>query len=80
VAPGQIETALGYPVHHSFPNDYPTVSSALNAGVPVALSNNSDMAVQFERFSRQIASPEGSEDVADGAKRKSALSFSFFSW
>jgi pilus assembly protein CpaE len=80
VAPGQIETALGYPVHHSFPNDYPTVSSALNSGVPVALSNSSDMAVQFERFSRHIASPEGSEDVADGAKRKSALSFSFFSW
>jgi pilus assembly protein CpaE len=80
VARTQIESALGYPVHHAFPNDFPTVSSALNSGVPLALSNNSEMAAQLDQFSRQIISPGETDTVAVGAKRKSALSFSFFSW
>jgi pilus assembly protein CpaE len=80
VTASQIETALGYPVHHTFPNDYATVSSALNSGVPLALSNGSDMAGQFGRFSRAISSPDEAQDGAAAEKKKSALSFSFFSW
>jgi pilus assembly protein CpaE len=76
----QIETALGYPVHHAFPNDYGTVSSALNSGVPLALTNGSEMSAQFGRFSRAIISPDESEDAPAAEKKKSALSFSFFSW
>ena len=34
IAPKQIETALGYGIHHSFASDYRTVSTALNSGVP----------------------------------------------
>ena len=38
IPPKQIETALGYPIHHTFPSDYKTVSTALNSGVPLALT------------------------------------------
>ena len=82
-APGvtatQIQTALGYPVHHTFPNDYGTVAAALNSGVPLALSNGSEMSAQFGRFSRAITSPGDSQDAEATQKKKSALSFSFFS-
>ena len=37
IAPKQIETALGYGIHHTFSSDYRTVSTALNSGVPLAL-------------------------------------------
>ena len=37
IAPKQIETALGYGIHHAFSSDYRTVSTALNSGVPLAL-------------------------------------------
>jgi pilus assembly protein CpaE len=80
VTASQIETALGYPIHHTFPSDYGTVSSALNSGVPLALSNGSEMSAQFGRFSRAITSPDDSQDAAPTEKKKSALSFSFFSW
>ena len=35
IAPKQIETALGYGIHHTFSSDYRTVSEALNSGVPL---------------------------------------------
>ena len=54
IAPKQIETALGYGIHHSFSSDYRTVSEALNSGVPLALTNNSDISSQFGSFSRQL--------------------------
>ena len=83
-APGvtatQIETALGYPVHHNFPNDYATVSSALNSGVPLALSNHSEMAAQFDRFSRRSSRPASRRKRRRSRRSKSVLSFSFFSW
>jgi Flp pilus assembly CpaE family ATPase len=50
----QIEAALGHPIHHTFPSDYKTVSTALNSGVPLALTGNSDIAGQFDHFTRQI--------------------------
>jgi len=54
IAPKQIETALGYGIHHTFPSDYRTVSTALNSGVPLALTNNSEIASQFDSFTRQL--------------------------
>ena len=54
VAPKQIETALGYGIHHTFSSDYRTVSTALNSGVPLALTNHSEIAGQFDTFTRQL--------------------------
>jgi pilus assembly protein CpaE len=80
VTASQIETALGYPVHHTFASDYATVSSALNSGVPLALSNGSELTAQFGNFSRAIISPGDAKEAQVAEKKKSALSFSFFSW
>jgi len=55
----QIEHAIGHAIHHTFPSDYNTVSTALNSGVPLALTGNSDIAAQFDRFTRQILDPSG---------------------
>jgi pilus assembly protein CpaE len=54
IAPKQIETALGYGIYHSFASDYRSVSTALNSGVPLSMSNNSEIAAQFDSFSRQL--------------------------
>jgi len=65
IAPKQIETALGYGIHHTFSSDYRTVSTALNSGVPLATSNHSEIAGQFDSFTRRLvglqeeAKPEG---------------------
>ena len=58
IPPKQIEGALGHPIHHTFPSDYKTVSTALNSGVPLALTGNSDIAAQFDHFTRQILEPD----------------------
>ena len=52
IAPKQIETALGYGIHHSFSSDYRTVSTALNSGVPLTLTNHSDISAQFGSFAK----------------------------
>src|SRR4030095_14005364 len=57
IPPKQIESAVGDPIHHTCPSDYKTVSAALNSGVPLALTGNSDMALQFDRFTRRILDP-----------------------
>jgi pilus assembly protein CpaE len=54
IAPKQIETALGYGIHHQFTSDYRTVATALNSGVPLAMSNHSELASQFDSFTRQL--------------------------
>jgi pilus assembly protein CpaE len=54
----QIEGAVGHPIHHTFPSDYKTVSTALNSGVPLALSGNSEIAEQFDSFTRRLLDPE----------------------
>ena len=54
IAPKQIETALGYGIHHAFASDYRTVSTALNSGVPLSLTNHSEIASQFDAFTRQL--------------------------
>ena len=57
IPPKQIENALGHPIHHTFPSDYKTVSTALNSGVPLALTGNSDIAAQFDSFTRRVLDP-----------------------
>lgn len=54
VAPEQIEAALGHPIEQAFASDYATVSAALNAGVPLTLSNHSQLAAQFTDFTNRI--------------------------
>lgn len=54
IAPKQIETALGYGIHHTFASDYRTVSTALNSGVPLSMTNHSEIASQFETFTRNL--------------------------
>ena len=61
IPPPQIEAAVGHPIDHSFPSDYKTVSTALNSGVPLALTGNSDLATQFDGFTRRIL---GDDDLA----------------
>lgn len=77
IAPKQIETALGYSIHHTFGSDYKTVSTALNSGVPLALSNHSELAEQFDRFTRGIISPNQVADTPPSEKKRSLLSFGF---
>lgn len=74
IPPKQIEGALGHPIHHTFPSDYKTVSAALNSGVPLALTGNSDMATQFDGFTRRILEP-GAETAATPAQKKGLLGF-----
>ena len=67
----QIETALGHPVHHTFVSDYKTVSTALNSGVPLALSGDSEIATEFNHFTRLLVEPSTAAEApaAPPAKR-----------
>ena len=71
IAPKQIETALGYGIHHTFASDYRTVSEALNSGVPLSMTNNSDLSSQFGSFTRQLVGggPESEEKPQPEKKR-----------
>ena len=71
IAPKQIETALGYGIHHSFASDYRTVSTALNSGVPLTLTNHSEISAQFNNFTRQLLGLE--EDKAEPERRRAFL-------
>ena len=70
IAPKQIETALGYGIHHSFSSDYRTVSTALNSGVPLTLTNHSDISAQFGSFTKGLL---GMEDVKVEPERRRAF-------
>ena len=70
IAPKQIETALGYAIHHSFSSDYRTVSTALNSGVPLTLTNHSEISSQFGTFTRQLI---GMEEVQAEPEKKRAF-------
>jgi pilus assembly protein CpaE len=61
IPPKQIETALGHPIHHRFPSDYKTVSTALNSGVPLAQAGSSEIAAQFEQFTRRLLEPDAAQ-------------------
>jgi len=69
IAPKQIETALGHPVHHTFPSDYKTVSAALNSGIPLAQAGNSELATQFDHFTRRVLDPNVDLSAAAPQKR-----------
>ncbi len=66
----QIEGALGHPIHHAFPSDYKTVSTALNSGVPLALAGDSDIATQFAHFTRQILEPTLQPQETEPSRRR----------
>jgi Flp pilus assembly CpaE family ATPase len=69
IPPKQIEAALGHPIHHTFPSDYKTVSAALNSGVPLALSGDSDIANQFALFTRRVLDPTIEAAASPAAKK-----------
>ena len=70
IAPKQIETALGYGIHHTFGSDYRTVSTALNSGVPLTLTNNSEIAAQFDSFTRHLVGLAAAEVKAEPEKKR----------
>jgi pilus assembly protein CpaE len=71
IEPRQIETALGYGINHTFSSDYRTVSTALNSGVPLALTNHSELAEQFGSFTRHLLGQE--EPKPQPEKRRAFL-------
>jgi pilus assembly protein CpaE len=73
IAPKQIETALGYGIHHMFGSDYRTVSEALNSGVPLSMTNNSELSSQFGSFTRQLAGGRVDERAQPPEKKRAFL-------
>ena len=73
IAPKQIETALGLGIHQSFASDYRTVSTALNSGVPLALTNSSELASQFSNFTRQLIGQQEEVKEPELPKRRAFL-------
>ena len=72
IAPKQIETALGYGIHHSFTSDYRAVSTALNSGVPLTLDEQlARSRREFDSFTRQLLGV--SAEVKEPEKRRSFL-------
>ena len=65
IGPKQIESTLGLSMFAVFPSDYSTVSAALNSGVPLTLSNHSELAAQFASFTRQVVFPNQTATGAD---------------
>jgi pilus assembly protein CpaE len=76
IPPKQIEAAVGHPIHHTFPSDYGIVSTALNSGVPLALSGDSDLARQFDRFTRSIIDPAVLEQASRSDATRTMLGLS----
>jgi pilus assembly protein CpaE len=73
IGPKQIESTLGHNVHMMLPSDYGVVSGAMNSGVPLTLTNHSELAAQFDRFTRQIVNPTA--DVASPEPARERASF-----
>jgi pilus assembly protein CpaE len=73
IAPKQIETALGYGIHHTFSSDYRTVSTALNSGVPIAQANHSGLSQEFGVFTRQMLGMRNEEAAPEPEKRRAFL-------
>src|SRR6185436_10575560 len=63
----QMEAALGHVIDHSFAADYKTVSAAQNSGIPLALSGRTQVATEFERFTRLLLDPTLAANVRRGA-------------
>jgi pilus assembly protein CpaE len=73
IPPAQLQSALGQPIFHTFPSDYKAVSSALNSGVPLALSGNTEMAAQFDTFIRRIINTGAEAPAPVAATRRNAF-------
>jgi pilus assembly protein CpaE len=69
ISPTQIETALGYGIHHTFSSDYRTVSTALNSGVPLTSANHTELSAQFDSFTRQLLGQQSDAKPAPEKKR-----------
>ena len=73
IGPKQIESTLGISLFSVFPSDYSTVSAALNSGVPLTLSNNTELAASFAAFTRQIVSPHQIAASADQPRSRASF-------
>jgi pilus assembly protein CpaE len=73
IGPRQIEAALGYSIHQVFTSDYKAVSTALNSGVPLTLARDSEVAAEFDRFTRQIIEPGGGGPAPEPEKKRRLL-------
>ena len=73
IGPKQIEATLGHAIHMAFPSDYSIVSAAMNSGVPLALTNHSDLAARFERFTRQIVNPNAPAEAEEPSREKASF-------
>jgi septum formation inhibitor-activating ATPase MinD len=73
IGPKQIETTLGHSLHMMFPSDYSVVSAAMNSGVPLTLTNHSDLAARFERFTKQIINPNAPVTDDEPAREKASF-------
>lgn len=76
----QIEDALGQKVHLTFPPDYRTVATALNSGVPLTFSDNSDMAEQFRRLTGLILNPDAATEKKTSGRKSSLGLPRFAAW
>ena len=77
IGPKQIEATLGHPLHMTFPSDYGVVSAAMNSGVPLTLTNHSELAARFDAFTRQIVNPNLTA-AADEPSRQRATFLGLF--
>jgi pilus assembly protein CpaE len=77
IGPKQIEATLGHSIHMMFPSDYGVVSAAMNSGVPLTLTNHSELATRFDAFTRQIVNPN-STVAADETSRQRATFMGLF--
>jgi pilus assembly protein CpaE len=73
IGPKQIETTLGRSLHMMFPSDYNVVSAAMNSGVPLTLTNHSELAALFDRFTRQIVNPTPDPAVTEPGRQRPAF-------
>jgi pilus assembly protein CpaE len=73
IGPKQIETTLGHSLHMSFPSDYSVVSAAMNSGVPLTLTNHSDLAARFERFTKQIINPHAEAETEEPSRERASF-------
>lgn len=73
IPPKQIEGALGYSVDYTFASDYKIVSTALNSGVPLALTGKTDLAAQFDRFSRDLLGPDQEAPLTPANRKVASL-------
>jgi hypothetical protein len=56
-----------------FPSDYAVVSAAMNSGVPLTLTNHSELAAQFDRFTREIVNPNGKAAPEEPSRQRAAF-------